>query len=106
MNPTERHTEVVLHIVKRHPQRRPPPDQDVIMAGAQNRAARQPDNLTQPASHAIALDRIADLLRYREPHAHRTILSAAARLNNEGLGGRPRPGRGGPKVCSASQPLQ
>ncbi len=89
VNSPERRIEFPLHVFKRRAERRPPPDQHVIMAGAQRARRREPHDLPQPPAHAVAFDRIADLPRHREAHARRAVLVPPPGLHQERLAGRP-----------------
>ena len=73
--------------LKGHCKRRAPADQDVVVAGLRGKRGREAHDLAQPPPHAIALDCVADLLRYREADPGRGIVAARACLQDEA----PRP---------------
>jgi hypothetical protein len=105
MNSAERRIEFLPHLREWQRQRGAPPDQHIIVAGAHIATGREPYDFTQPAPHPIALDRIADLPRYREPDASGAVVFAPARLQYERAGRCPCAARSGAKVGSARQPL-
>jgi hypothetical protein len=105
MNSPKCRIEFLYHLAERLCERRPPPDKHVIMAGAQLCRGREPYDLPQAAAHAIALYRIAHLLRHRESDAHRPVVRALERLQHECPAGRFDPGGGSPKVRPAFQTL-
>jgi hypothetical protein len=66
MDPPQRIGKVPRHVGEGQLQRRRPSNQHVIMAGAKLASVRKPHQFAQAPPHAVALDRIADLPRYRE----------------------------------------
>lgn len=105
MDPAERVGKIPRHVGKRQLQCRRPSNQHVIMTGAKLTGIREPHDLAQPPPHPVALDRIADLPRYRETQPRRALVAAAARLQHKRLGGRPCTLGGCPKVRPAFQAL-
>jgi hypothetical protein len=105
----ERRGKVAHHGVELGPQRCRPPDQHIIVTGAERRRGSDADQFAQAAPHAVALDGIADLLGDRKSDPRRPGLGAPVRLQDEGAyrcactscGSF----RGGPKIISAFQPL-
>ena len=86
MNPAKRLFEFPYHLTKRQCERRPPPDQYVIMAGAQRAPGLKPDDLPQATPHPVTLNGIADLLRHREADTHGALVPAPASLQHERIG--------------------
>ena len=109
MNAAQRRSEVPHQVAEWQCERRPPANQHVIVAGAKRRVRCKPYGLAQAAPHAVAHDRIADLLRHRKTDADSIPVAAGlvafARLQDERLAGRPRARGGCPKIRSAFQPL-
>ena len=105
MNSIKRRIELLQHRVERRPERRPPPDQHVIVAGMQTACGRAPDQFAQAAPYPVALHGIADLPRHREAHAHAALVRPPPRLQHERTAGRPHAAGGSPKVRPALQPL-
>ena len=107
INPPERRIEFPHHVAEWGRQRRPPPDQHIVVAGAQFAAAgrRHSHHLPQSPAHAVTLDGIAHLSRYGEPDAGGPTLGASARLQHEGAARRPHATRHRPKIAPAFQPL-
>jgi hypothetical protein len=117
MNSAYRRIELPGHIGEIGGERRPPPDQDIIVARAQCRGRRQPHHLAEPPADAIALDSIADLTRYGKadagsiaftailPATGLPVLAARPRLQDEGAGRRSRTFGGSLEVYAALQPF-
>jgi hypothetical protein len=112
MNSAKRRIEFLHHFAERKDKGRPPPDQYIIMAGAQTIGpgctlgrSRQSHYLPQSPAHAVAFDGIAYLSRYGESDTHRPFVAALPRLQNEGVCRRPRAAGGGAKIAPPSQPL-
>jgi hypothetical protein len=106
VNPVERRIEFLPHVAEWRIERRPPPDQHIIVAVVHAAALRKPHDLTQPAPHPVALHRIADLPRDGEADPHRSVVfGAPARLYHESAAGSPQSRRRGTKVRPAGQPL-
>ena len=113
MNSPQRRIEFPHHIAKWQFERRPAPDQHVIVTGAKRRIGHELHDFPQAAPHAVALHGIADLARHGEPDPDRASLLSgfvtAARLQHEGPAGRFRAlGSslgGSPKVRPAFQAL-
>jgi len=97
-------------IPKRRGQRRPPPDQNVIVAGAQRRSrglsrSRQSDDFPQSAADPVSLHGVAHLFRHRKADARRAFVLPPPRLQHECVAGRAQAGRDGAKLAPAFQPL-
>jgi len=110
MNSAERGIEFTDQILKRRGQRRPPPDQNVIMAGAQRRGrglpcSRQSDDFPQSAADPVSLHGVAHLFRHRKADARRAVVFPPPRLQHECAAGRTQAGRDGAKLAPAFQPL-
>ena len=113
MDSAQRRLEVPHHVVKRGGERRTPSDQHIVVAVAQPSAAvdairaggRQSHQFAQPAAHAIALHRIADLPRHRKADPDRFILTAPPCLHNERICCGAQAGGCRPKITAALQPL-
>jgi len=105
VNLLERRIEFPHHLTERQFERRPPPDQHVIVAGVQFAGGREPHHLPQAAPHAIALHGVAHLPRHCEAYANGTRVCAPARLQDERAARRLDTGGGSPKVPPALQPL-
>jgi hypothetical protein len=110
MKPAQRRIEFLQHVAERRAERCPPADQHIIMSGTQlarPRGRRQPDDLPQPAPHPVTLHRVADLARYGETYADRSLVGVGAppRLQHEGAARSPRPTGRGPKIAAAFEPL-
>ena len=92
MNSPQRRIEFPHHVAKWQFERRPAPNQHVIVAGAKRRSGRELHDFPQAAPHPVALYGIADLARHGEPDPDRAgLLSgfvAAARLQHEGAARR------------------
>lgn len=105
----ERRGKVVHHGVELGPQRRWPPHQHVIVAGAKRFGGSNANQFAQAPPHAVAFHGIADLLGDRESHTGWSGLGAPARLQDEGACRRACAScgilGGGPKVTPAFQPL-
>jgi hypothetical protein len=105
----ERRGKVVHHGVELGPQRRRPPHQHVIVAGAKRFGGGNANQFAQAPPHAVAFHGIADLLGDRESHTWWSSLGAPARLQDEGACRRACAScgilGGGPKVTPAFQPL-
>jgi hypothetical protein len=89
MNAAQRRIELACDLGERCLKGGPPPNQYVIVAAAEPTAGRKPHDLAQAPPHPVAHHRVANLLRHRETDAHRPILSALARLQEERASGRP-----------------
>ena len=108
LDSAERRIEFPHHLGERCGERRPPPDQHVVVAGVPATAGargRQSHHLPQSASHAVALHGVARLSRNGEPDADCRAVGAPTRLQHEGAGGRPHSARRGTKIAPALQPL-
>jgi len=105
MNLPERCIEFPHHLTERQFERRPPPDQHVIVAGVQFAGGRKPHHLPQAAPHAVALHGVAHLPRHCKAYAHGALVCAPARLQHERAAGRLDTAGGSPKVRPALQPL-
>jgi len=66
--------------LERRVQRRPPPDQHVIMARLEPSTGRQPDDLPQTTPNSVSLYRVADPLGNGKSDANRPILATMAHL--------------------------
>jgi len=75
------------------------------MPGLRRKRGREAHDLAQPAPHAIALDRIPDLLRHREAEPGRCRVVARECLQDEGAGRYFHACGGGKKIRSLRQPL-
>jgi hypothetical protein len=117
MNSAYRRIELPGHIGEIGGERRPPPDQDIIVARAQCRGRCQPHHFAEPPAHAIAHDGIADLARHGKadtgligfpavlPATDLPVLGALPRLQDEGAGRRSRTFGGSLEVYAALQPF-
>jgi hypothetical protein len=108
MNPAKRRIEIPHHPAEGGRERRPPPDEHVVVAGAQPAGARghrHSYDLPQPAAHAVTLHGIAYLSRHGKADADGTLVAARTCLQHEGAAGRPRAVRHCPKIAAAFQPL-
>ena len=100
MDPAERGIKFAHQLAERQGERGAAPDQHIVVARAQpggpgggsgtrRRCAgcrRQSHDLTQSASHAIALHGVAYLSRHGETDTGRPLIGAATRLHDEGAG--------------------
>jgi hypothetical protein len=109
MNSAYRRIELPGHVGEIGGERAAPADQHIIVAGDKRRSGGQPNHFAQPPAHAVALNRIADLARYRESDPDRSavavVLGALPRLYDEGAGRRSCALRGSLKVRAALQPF-
>lgn len=113
VNAAKRGFELVQHVAERQDERRPSPDQHIIMARPQTiglgctlrRIRRQSHHLPQSPADAVAFHGIAHLFRYGEPDTNRAIVAAPTRLQNERPSRCPHPAGGGTKIAPPSQPL-
>ena len=105
VHPPERPVEILDQALERQIQRRPPSDQHIVVAAPHPVGRRKPHHLAQTPAHAVALDRVADLLRAGKSHAHRSILAAITRLQHKSADGSLGAGRCGQKVCALPEPL-
>ncbi len=105
MNVMQRGIEFPDQVAKRHLQRRPPPNQHIIVAGTKHGLRREADGLTQATPHAVSLDGIADLARNSEADPAGGLVAARPRLQDKAARRRPRPFGGSLKVRPAFQPL-
>jgi hypothetical protein len=107
MNAAKCAAEFLHHVAERRFERRAASDQDVIVPDAKRRRRREPNELAQAASHPVAFDGIADLLRDGEANPRRFDRRPRPCLQNKGAGVRSRalPGSlgDGPKVTPAFQ---
>jgi hypothetical protein len=105
----KRRGKVANHGFELGPQRRRPPHQNVIVAGAELCCGGDADQLAQATPHAVALHGVADLLGNRQSHPRRPGLGATVCLQDEGACRRTRAScgslGGGPKITPAFQPL-
>ncbi len=104
----QRRIEFLHHLAKGGGQRGPPPDQDVIVAGAQwsrPGGGGKPGDLAQAAANAVSLHGIADLTRHGETDADRAVLRALPGLKHKGAAGGAHAIGRGPKIAAAFQPL-
>lgn len=83
----------------------PPADQNIIMPGLKATAATQPYSFTQAPPDAIALDGVADFLRYGEADTDGALVLAFARLQNESRRRNLDAGRSGQKIRPLPQTL-
>ena len=107
MNAAKCAAEFLHHVAERRFERRAASDQDVIVPDAKRRRRREPNKLAQAASHSVAFDGIADLLRDGKANPRRSVRRPRPCLQNKGAGVRSRalPGSlgDGPKVTPAFQ---
>jgi hypothetical protein len=112
VNSAKRRIEFLHHFAERKDKGRPPPDQHIIMAGAQTirpgrtlGRGRQSHHLPQSPADAVAFHGIAYLSRYGESDTHRPFVAALPRLQNKGVCRGPCTAGGGAKIAPPSQPL-
>ena len=83
MNALERAREILDQSLERKLERGAPADQHIVVPRPEPSRVRKPHDFPQPPPHPIALDRIADLLRHREPDPRWAIVGARAGLQHE-----------------------
>jgi hypothetical protein len=83
----------------------PPTDQNIVMSGLKATAAAQSHRLAEPAPDAIALDGVADLLRYSKADSRRALILAFAGLKHECRRRNLDAGRSGQEICPLPQTL-
>jgi hypothetical protein len=105
MHADERLGEFPDHVPERQLQRRPAPNQDIIVAAAQVSGAGEPHQFAQPPPDAVAFHGIADLPRHCEADTHAVFVDAPLRLQYERIAGGPHSGSGSAKIRSALQPI-
>jgi len=81
--------EILKQPMERQVERTAPPDQHIIVSRLHSGRRRKPDHFAQPPANAVALDRIADLLRNGKSDTHRSILTPIERLQHKSVDGRP-----------------
>jgi hypothetical protein len=113
MDSAKRRIEFLHHVAERNAKGRPPPDQHIVIAGAQAVGPgrilgrnRQSHHLAQAPAHAVAFHSVAYLSRYGDPDTHRPVVATLPRLQNEGLCRRPGTAGSGTKIAPSSQPLE
>ena len=84
MNALERASEILDQSLERKVERGAPANQHIVVPRPEPSRVRKPHDFPQPPTDSIALDRIADLLRNREPDPRRAIVSTHAGLQHEG----------------------
>lgn len=84
MNALERASEILDQSLERKVQRGAPANQHIVVPRSEPSRVRKPHDFPQPSPDSIALDRIADLLRNREPDPRRAIVGTRAGLQHEG----------------------
>jgi len=84
MNALERASEILDQSLERKIERGAPANQHIVVPRPEPCRVRKPHDFPQPPPDSIALDRIADLLRNREPDPRRAIVSTRAGLQHEG----------------------
>ncbi len=104
VNLAKRAIEFLHDLAERQFERRPAPDQHIIMAGVQA-SANASHRIAQAPSHPVTLDGVTHLPRHRKTYPDLALVCAPARLQHEGSPGRPHCTRGSAKVRPALQPL-
>jgi hypothetical protein len=108
MNSPKRRIEFPHYLAERQLERRPPPDQHIIVAGVELAGVlvrREPYHFPQAAPNAVALDRITHLPRDRESDPHGAFVRAPPGLEHKRAAARSARRGGSPKVRPALQPL-
>ena len=98
MNALQRVREVLDQPRERHAERSAPADQHIVIARHEPGRVRKPHNFAQSPPHAIALHRIADLLRHRKADPWRPCVVSRAGLQHERSRGSPGTGRDAEKI--------
>ena len=83
MNALERASEILDQSLERKVERGAPANQHIVVPRPEPSRVRKPHDFPQPPPHPIALDRIADLLRNREPDPRWAIVRTRAGLQHE-----------------------
>src|SRR5882762_5506798 len=83
MNALERAREILDQSLERKLERGAPADQHIVVPRPEPSRVRKPHDLPQPTPHPVAPDRIAALLRTREPDPRSALVCARAGLQNE-----------------------
>jgi hypothetical protein len=105
MNTMQRGIEFPDQVAKWRLQRRPPPNQHIIVAGTKRRAElaarREADDLAQTAPDPVSFHGIADLARHGEADPAGAFIAARPRLQDKAARRRPRAFGGSLKVSPA-----
>jgi hypothetical protein len=80
MNSVQHRFKFLHHFAERRAERRPPPDQHVIVTRMQTSGPGQPHQLAQTAPHPVALHGIADLPGHCEAHPRAAFVGTPSRL--------------------------
>jgi hypothetical protein len=109
----KRSIEFLHHFTEGSAKGRPPPDQHIVIAGAQIVGPgrilgrnRQSHHLAQSPAHAVAFHSVAYLSRYGESDTHRPVVATLPRLQNEALCRRPRTAGSGTKIAPSSHAFE
>jgi hypothetical protein len=105
MDTLERPTEVLDQSRERQLKCGATTDQHIVIPRPEPARVRKPHDFAQSTPHAIALDRIADLLRHRKADPWRTCVGARTALQHKGRRGSPGTRRGVEKIRPLPQSL-